>query len=158
MQTLVEFVRFTKGWEYITAVAFILTFISFWRLLSRERAVSVESPFPKEEMIAIRQPVIALKRGGQFVGSGTFFNLKTWEFTVVPKPWGYLPGNREQRYLSIHPALAVVMGPLFGLLYIIMLPPVGVGMIAVSVSRRLYRQAARAARFIRSKAVRTTVR
>lgn len=34
MYTLQEFIRFTKGWEYIIAIAAILLFITFWEVLS----------------------------------------------------------------------------------------------------------------------------
>jgi hypothetical protein len=34
MHTLQEFIRFTKGWEYIIAIAGILAFVGFWRLLA----------------------------------------------------------------------------------------------------------------------------
>ena len=34
MYTLQEFIRFTKGWEYIIAIVAIFVFIGFWKLLS----------------------------------------------------------------------------------------------------------------------------
>jgi hypothetical protein len=37
MQTLIEFVRYTKGWEYIIAIACLFSFILFWRLAMKER-------------------------------------------------------------------------------------------------------------------------
>ncbi len=33
MQTLQEFIRFTKGWEYIIAIVGILAFLAFWQFL-----------------------------------------------------------------------------------------------------------------------------
>ncbi len=36
MRTMVEFVRYVKGWEYIIAVGAVMTFILFWRLLSSD--------------------------------------------------------------------------------------------------------------------------
>jgi hypothetical protein len=33
METLVDFVRFTKGFEYIIAIAALLLFIAFWRMV-----------------------------------------------------------------------------------------------------------------------------
>ncbi len=34
MYTLQEFIRFTKGWEYIIAIIAVFAFIGFWRLVS----------------------------------------------------------------------------------------------------------------------------
>jgi hypothetical protein len=42
MQTLQEFIRFTKGWEYIIAIIAILTFVGFWRLLAGSSAEEEE--------------------------------------------------------------------------------------------------------------------
>jgi len=36
MQTLIEFVKTTKGWEYIVAILSLLRFTLFWRLVTRE--------------------------------------------------------------------------------------------------------------------------
>jgi hypothetical protein len=40
MQTLIEFVKYTKGWEYIIAIASLLSFILFWRLAMKDRTQS----------------------------------------------------------------------------------------------------------------------
>ncbi len=34
MYTLQEFIRFTKGWEYIIAIVAVFAFVGFWRLVS----------------------------------------------------------------------------------------------------------------------------
>jgi len=151
MQTLVEFVRFTKGWEYLTAVAFIVMFLSFWYLFSREWMLKVEKPIPRITSVPLRRPLITFRRGGQFVSSGTFLNLKSWEFVVIPRPFGYLPGTEESRYIGVRPGLAIVLGPLLGLLFVIMLPLVGIGLIVVSLSLRLYRQLVGTAKVARRK-------
>ena len=35
MNTLQEFIAYTKGWEYIIAISFIALFVVFWQLWSR---------------------------------------------------------------------------------------------------------------------------
>lgn len=35
MQTLQEFIVYTKGWEYIIAIAFVFAFIAFWQVIAR---------------------------------------------------------------------------------------------------------------------------
>ena len=34
MYTLQEFIRFTKGWEYVIAIVAVFVFVGFWKLLS----------------------------------------------------------------------------------------------------------------------------
>ncbi len=36
MQTLQEFIVYTKGWEYIIAILFIFAFIAFWQVVARQ--------------------------------------------------------------------------------------------------------------------------
>jgi hypothetical protein len=43
MHTLQEFIRFTKGWEYIIAIIAIFAFIGFWRLLAGSSAEEKEN-------------------------------------------------------------------------------------------------------------------
>ena len=42
MYTLQEFIRFTKGWEYIIAIVAVFLFIAFWEVLAG-------TFFPKED-------------------------------------------------------------------------------------------------------------
>ncbi|MHB1006567.1 MAG: hypothetical protein ACYC3S_13135 [Chloroflexota bacterium] len=35
--TMNEFVMYTKGWEYVIAIGFILSFIVFWGVMNRDR-------------------------------------------------------------------------------------------------------------------------
>ncbi len=34
MYTLQEFIRFTKGWEYVIAIIAVFAFVGFWRLVT----------------------------------------------------------------------------------------------------------------------------
>ena len=36
METMLEYVTYTKGWEYIITIAVVFAFIAFWELLCRE--------------------------------------------------------------------------------------------------------------------------
>ncbi len=38
MQTLQEYLVFTKGWEYIITILFVFTFMVFWAVVNRRRA------------------------------------------------------------------------------------------------------------------------
>ncbi|MHB1006783.1 MAG: sulfate respiration complex protein HmcD [Chloroflexota bacterium] len=35
MQTLQEFIVYTKGWEYLIAIGFVLAFMVFWQIVAR---------------------------------------------------------------------------------------------------------------------------
>lgn len=35
--TLNEFVMYVKGWEYVVAIAFILSFILFWQAMTHQQ-------------------------------------------------------------------------------------------------------------------------
>lgn len=79
-----------------------------------------------------------IKRGGRRVKGGTFFNLKSWEFITVPRPGGYLPGTGGQAYLQVPVALVLFLGPLMGLLFVILLPLVGIVAIPVAIGRVIH--------------------
>lgn len=34
METMLEYISYTKGWEYIITIGVVFAFIAFWRILS----------------------------------------------------------------------------------------------------------------------------
>ncbi len=36
METLQEFIVYTKGWEYIITIIFVFAFIAFWEISNRK--------------------------------------------------------------------------------------------------------------------------
>ncbi|MEK7848026.1 MAG: hypothetical protein AAB270_03795 [Chloroflexota bacterium] len=77
--------------------------------------------------------------GGDKVKGGAYVNLRTAEFTSIPKGGGTLPGALQARYIRV-PAIAVVFaGPLMGLAFVILLPLAGVLAIPVVLYRVLQR-------------------
>lgn len=79
-----------------------------------------------------------IRKGGQLVRQGTFFSVRSWEFITIPRPGGYLPGTREQLYLRMPVVLVLLLGPLMGLLFVILLPLVGILAIPVAIGRAVY--------------------
>ncbi len=69
---------------------------------------------------------MATLHGGQWVGAGTYLGLKEGEWVAVPEKGGLLPGAESERYLRMR--AAVILGPLFGLLYFVFVPVAGVVM------------------------------
>ncbi|MFH1651873.1 MAG: hypothetical protein ABID87_07240 [Chloroflexota bacterium] len=57
---------------------------------------------------------------------GVYLNLSSGEFIQLREGAGVLPGKPDVKYLKVPSALAVVFGPLTGLVFIIFLPFVGV--------------------------------
>jgi hypothetical protein len=66
---------------------------------------------------------MAAMHGGQWVAAGTYMGLKEGEWIAVPEKGGRLPGGESERYLRMR--AAVILGPLFGLVYFIFVPIAG---------------------------------
>lgn len=77
-----------------------------------------------------------IKRGGQLVGGGTFFSLRTWEF--ITQPHGHLPGTRGRLYLQVPAVLVLFLGPMTGLFLVILLPLAGIVALPVAIGKALY--------------------
>lgn len=63
--------------------------------------------------------------GGQKVGSGTYWNIITG-LRVDMEQDGVLPGEENAKYVKASAFTILLIGPVFGLLYIIALPIMGV--------------------------------
>jgi hypothetical protein len=86
-------------------------------------------------------------RGGTVVGRGTYWNLKNGEREVV-KCDTTLPGNAHTRYLKAPTLFMVLMGPVIGFFYVLILPFVGLAMLVTSqISQMLYEAFGRTAAF-----------
>ncbi|MBI2953927.1 MAG: hypothetical protein HYY30_06405 [Chloroflexi bacterium] len=78
-------------------------------------------------------------RGGTFVGEGTYLNIREGEFIGVPKEGNYLGENKAQTFVKVPLALALLLGPFFGLLFILFLPmavPLVVAMLLIQRFKR----------------------
>lgn len=70
METLQEFVRFTKGWEYLIAIGFIALWMVFWALLRPGGTSEVRNPASKQAEAA----PASVKKEPELVGSGRSFS------------------------------------------------------------------------------------
>jgi len=75
-------------------------------------------------------------KGGTVVGRGTYWNLVSGECEDL-KCEGTLPGNAHTRYLKAPTLLMVLMGPVIGFLYVLILPFIGLAMILMLVSSQI---------------------
>ena len=63
-------------------------------------------------------------QGGEAVPRGVYLNLSSWEYIQLYGETSVLPAG--SRYLKVPTALAVLTGPVAGLVFIIFLPLVGI--------------------------------
>ncbi|MBM2832487.1 MAG: hypothetical protein HW414_1539 [Dehalococcoidia bacterium] len=74
MQTLQEFIEFTKGWEYVISIAFLALFIFFWRVFSTEPQARRTVPVGKTA------PATAGGRHMSVAGASAYLqNSRCWE-------------------------------------------------------------------------------
>jgi hypothetical protein len=75
-------------------------------------------------------------RGGMVVGKGTYWNLLNGERHVL-KAEGTLPGTSQTQYLKVPAVVVVLIGPVIGLFYVVLLPFIGLAMILMLAVRQL---------------------
>ena len=73
--------------------------------------------------------------GGTTVRRGTYWNLSNGMREVLDRD-GMLPGPRKTKYLRAPPIAMVLLGPVIGLFYVLILPFIGMAMILTLVARR----------------------
>ena len=69
-------------------------------------------------------------RGGQKVSPGHYWNLSTGELAMIQREGEVLPGMPARRYLRTPPFVVVLLGPLVGALYVLVLPFLGFAILA----------------------------
>ena len=79
--------------------------------------------------------------GSDLVKTGTYLCLYSGEFVDVPDPGGALPGSSRTLYLAVSPIVALLVGPIAGLAFVIFLPLAVPLLIVWLVARRLQRRA-----------------
>ena len=57
---------------------------------------------------------------------GVYLNLSSLEFVQQPDDGSVLPGTRDASYYKVPAGLAVVTGPLAGLVFLVFLPFIGI--------------------------------
>ena len=65
-------------------------------------------------------------KGTEKAVRGTYLNLNNWDFTQVEDERGVLPGEATVKYFKVPTALAMVAGPLTGLVFLVFLPFIGI--------------------------------
>ena len=72
---------------------------------------------------------MATYTGNQTVKGGYFLNLRDWKLEVVEGDTGVLPGDQDIRYRRVPMLGMLVVAPLMGLLFVVLLPFIGLAVI-----------------------------
>jgi len=67
--------------------------------------------------------------GGTQVQGGYYWNPRNWALTPVPDEGALLPGDASQRYLKVHWALVLLLAPVAGGLFVVLMPFIGLAML-----------------------------
>jgi hypothetical protein len=65
-------------------------------------------------------------KGTEKATRGSYLNLKKWDFAQVEADNDVLPGETSVSYVKVPTALAMVAGPLTGMLFLVFLPFIGI--------------------------------
>ena len=75
--------------------------------------------------------------GGQTVKGGYFVNTHDIKLEMVPPPWGMLPGDSGISYRRVPVAAMLVLAPLLGLSFVLLLPFIGIAVVVEKAWRQL---------------------
>jgi hypothetical protein len=84
--------------------------------------------------------------GGDRVSGGYYWNPRHWSISLVSDRGGELPGTSSDRYLRISWATALLLAPLLGGLFVVLLPFIGLGLFFRLAWRKLTGSAREGAR------------
>jgi len=79
--------------------------------------------------------MVTLYKANTVVKGGTYLNLKQGEFVTISEEEGILPGKSDVKYVRVPTAAMLVLGPLFGLLFVLFLP-LAVPLVLVSMAAK----------------------
>lgn len=63
--------------------------------------------------------------GGEKALPGIYLSRASLEFTTVPREGGVLPGEIEARYWRLSAPVAVILGPMMAMVYVMFVPATG---------------------------------
>ncbi len=89
---------------------------------------------------------MARYNGGSSVPGGYYWNPRRGSVTPVREDGGKLPGTPADRYVRVNGFLALLLAPIVGGLYVVLLPFIGLAMLARGAFRKLTGSAREGAR------------
>jgi hypothetical protein len=76
-------------------------------------------------------------KGGRKVGKGTYWDLRKGHRVDIAHE-GILPGDESSNYIRMPVGAMLLLGPIIGLLYAILMPFIGVATIATLAGRKVF--------------------
>jgi hypothetical protein len=80
---------------------------------------------------------MATFEGGQTVKGGYFLNTREWKLEMVEAPTGTLPGDGTAVYRRVPLAAMLVLAPLTGLAFVLLLPFIGLAVMGEFAVRKV---------------------
>ena len=77
-----------------------------------------------------------MTRGGHKVGKGTYWNLREGQRIDIADE-GLLPGDEKTKYVRISALGMLVLGPVIGLLYAILMPLIGIATVVALAGQKI---------------------
>ena len=77
-----------------------------------------------------------INKGGHRVSKGTYWDLRIGQRIDIADE-GMLPGDETSTYLRITPGVMLLSGPIIGLLYVILMPFIGIATVATLAVRKV---------------------
>jgi hypothetical protein len=75
-------------------------------------------------------------KGGSKVGAGTYWNMSSGERIDVSAE-AVLSGDGRSTFYRISSGIMLLIGPVIGLMYVLLLPFIGIGTVAVLAARKV---------------------
>jgi hypothetical protein len=75
--------------------------------------------------------------GGTLVKKGHYWSPRSLDLSVVPPGGGRLPGTGDRRYVKVPLPVLVVVVPVAGALFLVLLPLIGAGALALAATRKV---------------------
>ena len=79
----------------------------------------------------------ARHRGGEEAPGGTYWGLGQMDWVTVPAAGGRLPGSGDTGYIKVPALLPLLVGPLFGLFYVLLVPLLAILLVAALLTGKL---------------------
>jgi hypothetical protein len=84
-----------------------------------------------------KEDVMAKYVGGMKVGSGYYWNPRTWEVANVGAEGGVLPGSERAHFARVPFPLLFIAVPVMGALFLVFLPVIGFALLGSALVKRV---------------------
>jgi hypothetical protein len=86
--------------------------------------------------VSFREGIMTRHTGGDKVPGGFYFDTRQWHLEAIEGAAGALPGDGRNHYVKVPAAAMLVAAPLMGLAFVIVLPFIGLFVVAEQISKK----------------------